>query len=185
MTNRSSLRKIRRVGKIERDILEQLSLGDLAYGFLLSGRSTKRMRQLAAQRATDRYRRKQAIDRLHKCGCIIAGEIVSITPTGKKILNGLIKRNIETIGQRDWDRKWRVVAFDIPERHRKWRNVVRRLLKQAGFVQLQQSLWIFPHECEELVQLIKSESKLTKHILYGVFERIEGEARFRKIFKLN
>lgn len=178
------VKQAKRLGRIEREILEELTFGDMAYGFLLSGHSTRRMHRLAAKRAKDRYRRKLALERLDKLGYIKGNEIVSITPTGAKLLDTLIEHTVALIGQKKWDRKWRIVAFDIPERLSGWRDAVRRLLKRAGFVQFQQSIWIFPHDCAELVQLIQCESKLSEHILYGVLERIEREEKFKKIFKL-
>lgn len=77
-----------------------------------------------------------------------------------------------------------MVVFDIPEKYRRLRNQVRAILKRAGFKQLQQSVWIFPYECEELVQLIQQESELAPHILYGVLEKIEGGKGLMRQFGL-
>lgn len=41
----------------------------------------------------------------------------------------------------EWDGKWRVVIFDIPEKHRKMRNALRSKLKSWGFVLWQKSVW--------------------------------------------
>lgn len=41
----------------------------------------------------------------------------------------------------DWDGVWRLVIFDIPEKHRRVRNILRRRLKEWGFKQWQKSLW--------------------------------------------
>lgn len=41
-----------------------------------------------------------------------------------------------------WDKKWRIVIFDIPEKHRKVRNVFRRKLKEWGLVSWQKSVWV-------------------------------------------
>ncbi len=184
MARKNFSKTSKRIGRIESEMLESLSGGDLAYGFLLSGRSTRSMYRLARERAKDRYRRRLAIERLQKHGYVEGKSVMSITISGSSLLYRLIAKNTALIGKKVWDKKWRIVAFDIPERHRTLRNMVRRLLKRAGFKQLQQSIWIFPHDCEELVQLIKSESRLSSHILYGVLERIEDEKRFRKVFNL-
>lgn len=42
----------------------------------------------------------------------------------------------------EWDGKWRIVIFDIPEERRIIRNLFRRNLKKWGFKQLQKSVWI-------------------------------------------
>ena len=175
----------RQLGSIEIDILRNLSLGDVMYGFLLSSGSSGRMMRLARERAMYRYRRKLAIERLVRNHLISRrGEKMVITDAGKNALGELVRVTRAQLGKERWDRKWRVVAFDIPEHLATLRDKVRRILKETGFVQLQQSVWVFPHECEELVQLVKTESHLTPHILYGVLERIEDEERLRKAFKL-
>lgn len=58
-----------------------------------------------------------------------------------------------------WDRKWRLVIFDIEEKSRKTRNFIRKILKELGFVQLQKSVWISPHDIfDELKKILKKMS---------------------------
>ncbi|KKW19679.1 MAG: hypothetical protein UY63_C0008G0039 [Parcubacteria group bacterium GW2011_GWA2_51_10] len=174
-----------RLGSIERDILEELTLGDMMYSFLLSGRSTKQFYRLARERATYRYRRKLAIQRLIEFEYIRErGKYLGITRGGRNALGVSIDETHRLLSTAVWDHKWRIATFDIPEKYRLLRDKVRAVLKKAGFVKLQQSIWVFPHECEELVQLIKEESRLSRYILYGVLSRIEGEERLKKLFSL-
>lgn len=174
----------KRLGRIERELLEQLTLGDLAYSILLSGRSSRRMFKLARERAMDRYRRKKALERLISQKCILErAEKLGITEKGENALEKTVASTAKLLGSR-WDGKWRVVIFDIPERYAVLRNRIRTILKRAGFVQLQLSVWVFPHECGELTQLIKEESRLSKYILYGVFERVENGELLKKRFRL-
>ena len=42
----------------------------------------------------------------------------------------------------NWDGKWRIVIFDIPEQKRLIRDLFRRNLKKWGFKHLQKSVWI-------------------------------------------
>ena len=44
-----------------------------------------------------------------------------------------------------WDRKWRLVLFDIAELNRRTRDVLRRKLRELGFGMFQQSVYISPH----------------------------------------
>ncbi|MFC1731276.1 hypothetical protein ACFL6I_13160 [candidate division KSB1 bacterium] len=62
--------------------------------------------------------------------------------------NQLKKKNI-------WDKKWRIVIFDIETGRRKKRDALRRMLKRSGFEQLQKSTWIYPFDCKEEVDLTK------------------------------
>jgi hypothetical protein len=160
-------RRTRRLGAIESSILEDLSAGDMLYGFLLSGRSTGRMFTLARERANYRFRRKRAIDRLVVSDYIRTrkGQFF-ITRLGQSKLGKAADINSASLKTKNWDKKWRVVVYG------------------AGFQKLQQSIWIFPHDCEELVELIREESRLAPYILYGVLDRIENDEILRKKFKM-
>lgn len=41
----------------------------------------------------------------------------------------------------EWDGVWRLVIFDIPEEHKRVRNILRRRLKIWGFTNWQKSVW--------------------------------------------
>lgn len=177
--------KTSRLGVLERKILEDLSASDLLIGFLLSGRSTRLMYKVARERAMHRYRTKLAVDRLSKQGLIRTfGEQVSITAAGLSAIDNIVGKIRNSLKTRKWDRKWRIVSYDIPEQHKYLRDTVRLILKRAGFVKLHHSVWVFPHECEELASLIAKETRLKKYILYGVLERIENENKLKASFSL-
>lgn len=56
-----------------------------------------------------------------------------------------------------WDGKWRVVMFDIPEKRRAARDLLRSNLKGWGFVPWQQSVWVTKKNCaKQLRDYIKS-----------------------------
>jgi DNA-binding transcriptional regulator PaaX len=42
-----------------------------------------------------------------------------------------------------WDEKWRIVAFDIPEKFKTGRDALRRKLKEVGFHELQKKYLCF------------------------------------------
>lgn len=175
----------RRMGNLERDILQQLSAGDLLYGFLLSGHSTRCMYKLARERAASRYRHKRALERLITQEFVRkTGDHVRLTNRGRNELESLATRTKKQLGKKKWDNKWRIVIFDIPEKHAGLRRKVRTVLTRAGFTRLQQSVWIFPHECRELIDLLKEEPRVAPHVLYGTLEHIEMDERLKKIFRL-
>ncbi len=56
-----------------------------------------------------------------------------------------------------WDRKWRLVIFDIPEKRRAVRDLLRSKLKQWDFLHLQQSVWASKKDCTKALRgFIKS-----------------------------
>ncbi len=83
-----------------------------------------------------------------------------------------------------WDKKWRVLIFDIPERRKVTRNRVRAVLSRLGFERLQDSVWVYPYDCEDLLTLLKADFKVGKDMLYMVVDSIEYDDRLRKHFAL-
>jgi DNA-binding transcriptional regulator PaaX len=83
-----------------------------------------------------------------------------------------------------WDGAWRVLIFDIPEHRRKQRLQLRFQLKRIGFIRLQDSVWVYPYDCEDFVVLLKADLKIGKDLLYIIADSLEGDEPLRKHFKL-
>lgn len=92
-----------------------------------------------------------AVKRLEKRGIIQKGlmedEIcIRLTELGlskrnEKNNRKILKPAIELKNQK-WDKKWRVVVFDIPEENRRIRRALRDMLKILEFYPLQRSVWV-------------------------------------------
>lgn len=69
---------------------------------------------------------------------------LKLTPAGYKRIER--KFPLLKFQNKRWDRKWRLVIFDIEETSRSVRDLFRMKLKELGFAQLQKSVWITPHD---------------------------------------
>ncbi len=108
-----------------------------------------------------------------------------LTDKGKNIAQEYLLRDYKQIEKPiKWDKKWRLVMFDISENKRKIRNLLRFHLKKVGFIQIQGSVWIYPYPCEEVVTIIKTNFKLSDEVVYVTTEPFERDIYFRKFFKL-
>lgn len=85
---------------------------------------------------------------------------------------------------RRWDGKWRVLIFDIPEKRRGIRDQIRISLVSIGFMRLQDSVWIYPYDCEDLITLLKADFNIGKDILYLIVEELEYDKPVREYFGL-
>jgi len=114
------------------------------------------------------------------------GELrIILTNKGKNIAREYYLQNYKQIKRpSSWDKKWRLVMFDIPEDKTKIRNLLRFHLKRVGFIQVQGSVWIFPYSCEEIVTIIKANFKLNDEVIYITAESFKKDFYFRKLFKL-
>lgn len=82
------------------------------------------------------------------------GNIEKIEKNGEAYLrltsqgNQKLKRDFPLLSmqQKPWDKKWRIVAFDIREEEKNIRDGLRNKLKELGFGMLQESVFITPHD---------------------------------------
>lgn len=51
-----------------------------------------------------------------------------------------------------WDGKWRFIIWDIPEKRREVRSVLRNKLKELGFQQFQKSVWGTKKNCTKILK---------------------------------
>ena len=83
-----------------------------------------------------------------------------------------------------WDKKWRIVMFDIKEFKRNDRARLREELTALGFIRLQNSVWVYPYECDEFITLLKTYYGFGKSLLYLVVEKLENDIWLREVFNL-
>lgn len=83
-----------------------------------------------------------------------------------------------------WDGKWRVIIFDIHEYRKRTRNELRNELINLGFLKLQNSVWVYPYNCEEVMIMFKAYFHLGKDVLYLLVEKIENDSWLRRDFGL-
>ncbi len=99
----------------------------------------------------------QALKRLRENGLVDFMDddklMVRLTDQGReKAVLAKIK-----LDDQKWDRKWRLVIFDIPEKRRTVRDLLRSKLKQWDFIHLQQSVWASKKDCTKALRdFIKS-----------------------------
>ena len=111
-------------------------------------------------------------------------EVFVLSDKGRKVLlRYRLKEGRQGVPKR-WDKQWRIIIFDIEEEKRWTRDWIRQQIQEFGFYKLQQSVWIYPYECEEFVALIKGDSEMGKEILYIVAHEVENEERLKKVFNL-
>jgi DNA-binding transcriptional regulator PaaX len=85
---------------------------------------------------------------------------------------------------RRWDGKWRVLIFDIPEKRRGLRQQLTSLLRTIGFQRLQDSVWVYPYDCEDLMTLLKVDLHVGNDVLYMIADAIENDRSLREMFKI-
>lgn len=96
-----------------------------------------------------------------------------LTDRGRERLARREVQSLELTQAKRWDGKWRLVTFDVPEKRRYLRDHLRTHLTRLGFYPLQQSVWLYPYPCEEVVRLIKVDLNLGRKVQCIAFKRFE------------
>lgn len=111
--------------------------------------------------------------------------VVTITQKGKSEVLKYDLDKLDIKPMESWDGKWRLVIFDIAEKYRNIRNLVRDKLNQIGFHKLQESVFIFPYPCEKEIQYLREVLEVPHSIKLIRADRVENDSDLRKIFRLS
>jgi len=113
------------------------------------------------------------------------GTVLRLTPKGEALLTRYQFDNFTMPKPRRWDKKYRIIVFDIKETKRFVRDSLRTWLERLGFIQLQRSVWVYPYECQEIVTLLKAHMHVGKDVLYITADSIENDTWLRESFELS
>lgn len=111
--------------------------------------------------------------------------LLELTPKGEAKLRQLELCEYQLKKPKRWDSKWRVLIFDIKETRKGLREKVRLTLISIGFEKIQDSVWTYPYDCEDLVALLKVDFKIGRELLYLIVDSIENDNWLRDKFGLN
>lgn len=101
---------------------------------------------------------------LKKRGLVITKKgVIRMTPKGQKWLKTSHLRYMQSIHP-EWDKKWRIVIFDIPQEKYNARNLFRNKLKNIGFISLQKSVFVFPYPCENEISELCQCYKISDYV---------------------
>lgn len=110
---------------------------------------------------------------------------VSLTLGGKKLAGKYQIDDLEITKPKKWDKKWRVVIFDIPAGSRMVRDAFRRKIKEFGFYPLQKSIWVYPYPCKEEIEFLREFFGMNKKQIQVLeINKVEEDKFLRKLFKL-
>lgn len=62
------------------------------------------------------------------------------------------------------------------------RDVLRRKLEEIGFVKLQESIYVFPYDCLNEIEALKTLFYIKPYVQYVIADRIESETDLIDLF---
>lgn len=108
---------------------------------------------------------------------------IKLTEEGKKKAGMFQISSLKIKKPEKWDKKWRLVIFDIAQIKKIYREALRGKLKELGFYCLQKSTWLHPFDCEAEIELLRdffglSEKELRLIIAENIGDDIGLKQRF-------
>ncbi len=109
---------------------------------------------------------------------------VQITKKGvEKSLSEFFDK-LSLIKQPKWDGLWRIVVFDIPEKHKWEREGFRRKLSQLGLYRLQKSVFVTPYPCEKEISLFVLIFNISPYVHFIETKYLSNDGVIKKHFGL-
>ena len=84
----------------------------------------------------------------------------------------------------NWDSKWRIILFDIPERLKALRDTLRQQLLKMGCVALQKSVFVHPYECRNEIDFVIEIFGARRYVRFIEATAIDNELHLKKKFRL-
>jgi len=145
--------------------------------WLFEEKRVEPLQRYYANRAIDNLLKKKLVSRNSSLG-------FALTAKGEDLLAKFELEDFEIPRPKKWDGKYRVITFDIAEKKKLIRQELRRWLVKLGFARLQNSVWVYPYECQDIVALIKANYGVVKDVIYLTVESIENDQWLKEAFCL-
>lgn len=132
------------------------------------------------------YRRE--IKRLEKKGYLALkknpkGIAVKLLQKAQRRLDAISLDEMKLARPRKWDGKWRFYIFDIPEKERSARNLVRQKLKDLGLYNIQRSVFVYPYDCRKELDLLGDYYKIGEYATYAEVAYSDIDRELRRFFR--
>ncbi|KKQ08049.1 MAG: Transcriptional regulator, PaaX family [Parcubacteria group bacterium GW2011_GWB1_36_5] len=83
-----------------------------------------------------------------------------------------------------WDRSFRVIVFDIPEKKRAARDSLREKMKELGCIKFNDSVWVYPYPCQKEIDFVANYWGIGKYVHFILAKDITNRDILEKAFGL-
>lgn len=111
--------------------------------------------------------------------------VVTLTQSGKRKVLKFALENLEIDKPLLWDKKWRMVIYDIPSYHHGFGDLIREDLRALGFYPLQKSVYLHPFPCYDQIEFLRAYYGLGNNLQYVTIEKIENDYAYKAYFGLS
>ncbi len=171
-------------GEIAFTILTWCAFGILIGGILLFPNLAQVLTLFKPKNKYERMKIRRAVHSLAKQGLLervlVSGNL-KLTKRGSAVAE---YENLQVKKQARWDKRWRLVMFDIPESQRPARIALSRKLVAMGMRHAQDSVFISPYQCEKEVLQAARFLRVEPLMHLATLSHLNTARRFEKEFRL-
>lgn len=109
---------------------------------------------------------------------------IILTENGREIFLRFNYEELKIKNPKIWDRNFRVVVFDIPEKRKAARDTLTEKMKELGFIRFNDSVWVYPYPCQEEIDFIANYWRIGKYVHFILAKDITNRALLEKAFHL-
>lgn len=180
-----------KVGKNQRKILLMLQAGialalsgsPKAYFWVLkkARREWERINDEALRESIRALYRSKLVDaRDHPDGSVTM--VLSENGRKRAMLYNISEMKISKPEQ--WDKKWRIILFDIPEKIKKARDALRHSLLSLGCHEYQKSVFVHPFECRDEIDFVIEFYQVRPFVRFIVADYLDNALHIKQKFRL-
>lgn len=110
--------------------------------------------------------------------------VIKLTKNGQQKLLKYQLDDMQIKTQKRWDKKFRLVIFDIPKEYKKNSALFSKKLREMGLALLQKSVWVCPYPCEDEIDFLKEVFIIRPYVRIATVEKLDIQHDLIKKFKL-
>lgn len=133
---------------------------------------------------------QQTVQRLRARGYVRVVErgdelLLQLTAEGRRAVKKLRLKTLTIPKPTRWDKQWRFIAFDIPEKKRPAREAFRKKLQQLGCAKIQKSLFVHPYSCKHEIAYLTDTLQIEPFVRLIIATSFNGDRRLRTRYQLS
>jgi len=114
---------------------------------------------------------RYSLQRLHRSKIITISEengssLIRLTEKGKVRYLKYKLEEMSLTKPKKWDRKWRLIIYDIAKFNKPAQEAFRRMLKKLKILPLQKSVYLTPYPCENEIEFLREYFGIGNNVMY-------------------
>lgn len=109
-------------------------------------------------------------------------QIAKITEPGKRRILRIAIDELAVRKPKFWDKKWRLVSYDIPGELKRLRTIFREYLRAWRFYPLHESAFLHAWPCEKQVEFLREYLGIGEYVRIFQVSKIENDEPFKDFF---